>query len=156
MGRDAKAKQERRDQAALMRAGGTTAIHSVRASSVTWSGPLPPPELLAKYDAVQPGFADRIMTMAETQSAHRQALEHMAVSGIVAGDRNGMRYAFALATLLVGAGVWLISQGITIAGVCTLFSVIAAVVIRILRGDKKPPPAQLPPGDGRDKLADGS
>ena len=40
---------------------------SVRAS---FSGPLPPPELLKQYDEVVPGAADRIISMAEAEQAH--------------------------------------------------------------------------------------
>jgi uncharacterized membrane protein len=38
-------------------------------------GPLPPPDALAQYERVFPGLAERIVTMAETQSRHRQTLE---------------------------------------------------------------------------------
>ena len=38
-----------------------------------FSGPLPHPEDLAKYEQVLPGAADRIISMAEQQAAHRQA-----------------------------------------------------------------------------------
>ncbi len=39
------------------------------------SGPLPPPEDLAHYDAICPGAADRIITMAESNMEHRQSME---------------------------------------------------------------------------------
>ena len=39
------------------------------------SGPLPHPSILEEYDRVLPGAAERILTMAESQSNHRQALE---------------------------------------------------------------------------------
>ena len=44
-----------------------------------FSGPLPHPDLLEKYDGVCPGAADRLIGMAETQAAHRQALESRAL-----------------------------------------------------------------------------
>lgn len=42
-------------------------------------GPLPAPEDFAAYDQVVPGAADRILAMAEAQSAHRQQLERFAL-----------------------------------------------------------------------------
>ena len=44
-------------------------------TSVLHAGPIPPPETLARYEEVLPGLADRIMTEAERQQAHRQEAE---------------------------------------------------------------------------------
>nr|DAR22085.1 MAG TPA: putative membrane protein [Caudoviricetes sp.] len=44
-----------------------------------FSGPIPPPEILSGYEQIHPGFADRIISMAEKQSAHRQGLEKIRV-----------------------------------------------------------------------------
>ena len=41
----------------------------------THSGPLPAPEDLAHYDAICPGAANRIITMAENNMEHRQSME---------------------------------------------------------------------------------
>jgi uncharacterized membrane protein len=38
-------------------------------------GPIPPPDLLKKYEDALDGAADRIIKMAEKQSAHRQWME---------------------------------------------------------------------------------
>ena len=40
-----------------------------------WSGPLPSPESLAKYNAVIPNAAERIMAMAEKEMEHRHQRE---------------------------------------------------------------------------------
>ena len=76
-----------------------------------FSGPLPPPEILAKYNKVLAGAADRIISMAEQQSAHRQALERMAVeAGIRDGEaarlwqRRGQTLGFTIAILAIGGG----------------------------------------------------
>jgi uncharacterized membrane protein len=39
------------------------------AKAYSISGPLPPPEVLEKYNQVVPGLADRIITMAEQQAS---------------------------------------------------------------------------------------
>ena len=39
--------------------------------SSQFSGPIPPPEALAKYDSVVPGAAERILKMAENEAAAR-------------------------------------------------------------------------------------
>ena len=40
-----------------------------------WSGPLPPPAALQRYDEVLPGAAERILAMAETEQQHRMEQE---------------------------------------------------------------------------------
>lgn len=44
-------------------------------TSLSVSGPLPPPFILEQYDQIVPGAAERIIAMAEKQAAHRQAME---------------------------------------------------------------------------------
>lgn len=48
-------------------------VSAVQAKS--FSGPIPAPEDLEHYDRICPGFADRILKMAEAQAANRQVLE---------------------------------------------------------------------------------
>ncbi|MBI1739603.1 MAG: DUF2335 domain-containing protein [Acidobacteriales bacterium] len=62
--------EERREAEAIFR----TAVEVSR-----FSGPLPHPEDLAKYEQVLPGSADRIIRMAERQAEHRQNLEKTVV-----------------------------------------------------------------------------
>ena len=48
---------------------------AIKLQKVEFQGPLPPPAVLAQYENIHSGFADRIISMAETQAAHRQSLE---------------------------------------------------------------------------------
>ncbi len=41
----------------------------------SFEGPLPPPEMLGVYEAVSPGAAERIISMAEDQQRHRMSVE---------------------------------------------------------------------------------
>jgi uncharacterized membrane protein len=45
----------------------------------SFSGPLPPPALLAEYEQVLPGLADRIARMAEKEGDSRRALQSRAM-----------------------------------------------------------------------------
>lgn len=47
---------------------------------VSYAGPIPPPAMLARYNEVLPGAAERILKMAEEQSSHRQYLEKAVVN----------------------------------------------------------------------------
>lgn len=47
------------------------------------SGPIPHPDIIKQYEEILPGAADRIISMAENQSSHRQAMEKsMCCSGL--------------------------------------------------------------------------
>ena len=47
--------------------------------SRAYSGPLPSPEALEKYNQVLPGAAERILAMAENQGKHRQDIERKVI-----------------------------------------------------------------------------
>lgn len=50
----------------------------------SYAGPLPPPGMLVQYNEAVPDAADRIIAMAERQSAHREQLETAVVNANVA------------------------------------------------------------------------
>lgn len=65
--------------------------------------PIPPPEILAGYEGILAGSANRILTMAENQSAHRQKMETKVTDNDVLMSRLGLACAFALGLIgLVG------------------------------------------------------
>jgi uncharacterized membrane protein len=53
------------------------------------SGPLPRPQDFEAYNRILPGAADRILTMAETQGAHRQLLERRALTADMIQQATG-------------------------------------------------------------------
>lgn len=88
-----------------------------------FQGPIPPPDLLSGYEAITPGFADRILKMTEDQSTHRYSVETKSIDAdIVIRNRMmnerriGQYMAFFIALLFAGSGVYLISKGIKIEG----------------------------------------
>jgi len=60
---------------------------------MAFQGPIPPPQVLKGYDQLIPGAADRILTMAENQSAHRRQMETKVVDGQIEDDRAERREA---------------------------------------------------------------
>ena len=74
----------------LSQATGQSAAHIISSLSYAFTGPYPPPEMLAAYDKVLPGLADRLVRQAETQTAHRQELERRLLEAEV-DDRSAER-----------------------------------------------------------------
>lgn len=61
-----------------------------------FSGPIPPPDIIEKYERIIPGSADRIITMAEKQAAHRQAMEKKMIESESRDGLLGIIFAFLL------------------------------------------------------------
>ena len=94
-------------------------------------GPMPPPELIAQYEAILPGAAEFFFETLERQSLHRRSLEARVVEANITHEKVGMWLAFVLAMAMVFCGAFLIfedkdSQGLamiggTLAALCGVF-----------------------------------
>ncbi len=73
----------------------------IQHASVEFAGPLPPPGILAGYDGVIPGAANRILIMAEQQHAHRVELERHIVRSDVLRSYAGMMCAVVLSLAII-------------------------------------------------------
>ena len=97
-----------------------------------WSGPTPSPEVLREYDTIVPGAAERIIAMAERQSAHRQNLENKAVDGGNSRAILGSVFGFVIGMAAVGGGIYLAVNGQETGGyavMLTTVSTLAAVFV---------------------------
>ena len=59
-----------------------------------YSGPIPPPESLAKYNDIHPGLAERIITMAESEAIHRRKMESRMTKISIIATILGICFAF--------------------------------------------------------------
>lgn len=105
----------------------STAIATLTHQSVSFSGPLPHPALLAKYNEVIPNGAERIMAMAERQSAHREYLEAQVVAGNVKSQSRGSLYAFIICMVTVIGGFVLIGLGKSVIGISAIIGSLATL-----------------------------
>lgn len=94
----------------------TEKVTTVATSS--FRGPLPPPDALARYEQICPGFADRIVALTEREAENRQQLE-----------RDNMRIAEndAIASRLET------KRGQNLAFGITIVAFVAAVICAYLR-----------------------
>lgn len=133
----------------------------VSVQSVQFQGPLPPPQVLAQYDAALPGCAERIVSMAEAQAAHRRTLESKVIEGKAVTERRGQVFAFMLALVAILGGVWLIDQGKDASGMTAIIGALASLAGAFVYGRRKdaeerrqkradfaPPQFRLPDDDG--------
>jgi uncharacterized membrane protein len=109
-------------------------ITRVRTEIQSFSGPLPPPEVLARYNEVVTNGAERILAMAERQSAHRESLESRVVDGNLAIQKSGSLRAFILALVVILGGIYLMATGKDAWGFAAIVTSLASLVSVFLIG----------------------
>ncbi len=81
-----------------------------------YEGPLPSPEILARYDQVCPGAAERILVMAENQARHRQELEAEVIRSRTRDSRCGIFCGLAIGITSIVCGTVAVIWGHSWAG----------------------------------------
>ena len=102
---------------------GVTAVGSaqmVTSMQMTFQGPLPPAIELHAYEQIVAGAAERIIAMAEKQSAHRMELEKLAVREQLRQSARGQIFA-----LIIGITGILSAAGVALLG----FSSVAIAIV---------------------------
>lgn len=110
---------------------------SLTVQAAAYSGPLPPPEALARYNEILPGAADRIIAMAERQSQHREEIETAVINGNIQEQKRGTRYGFIIAMTVAIGSIYLLATGHAITGSITLFSDLGSLVGVFVYGKKQ-------------------
>lgn len=105
---------------------------SIRKAS-SFSGPIPPPELLKGYNEVIKDGAERIVIMAEKQSSHRMQLEDHAIKEELKQSRLGQVFGFILGIVgLVLAAILAILDHEAIAGIFGTTTILGLVTVFVL------------------------
>ena len=85
-------------------------LQNVSITKAAFSGPLPPPQVLEKYDQIVARSADRIIKMAEEQSQHRRRLESAVVNSEIKNSRMGLHYGLLIGLRLYGTSIGLLVE----------------------------------------------
>jgi len=102
------------------------------------AGPIPAPEVIAGYEKVLPGSADRIIKMAEKEQAHRQKLERRNQLFQTGLTFIGQLFAFSMGMAGVAGGVYLVNNNKSIAGFGVFFTSLGALVGIFFYNRKRP------------------
>ncbi len=112
-------------------------VKVVQTKQVSYSsGPIPSPEILGKYEQITEGLANRIITMAEKQSLHRQLLEKKAVESDIGIRSKGQIFAFILGVMAIVAATILILNGKNLQGFIVLIGSLGALVTAFMYGSQ--------------------
>lgn len=104
--------------------------------SVSFSGPLPHPDILKKFDEVCPGAAKIIIEMANNQSEHRQNLEKNVINSDIKNSRLGLIFGFIIGMSGIIAGALVITVGQVIAGAFLSFISLGSLVGTFVYGSQ--------------------
>jgi uncharacterized membrane protein len=108
-------------------------IRAVVAQS-TYSGPIPPPAHLQRYEEILPGAAERIFAMTEKEQTQRHTWDNRALEGELSYRRLGLVLGVLALLLIVGGVVFLGHEGRTAAGVALAGVGAAGIVGAFING----------------------
>lgn len=97
-----------------------------------FSGPLPPPEVLAGYDEIVPGMAERLLVKFEKQADHRMSLEKRVIDGDVRRSWAGLLLGFTFGVALLVASVYMIANGFAVAGIIVIATELVAIAVALI------------------------
>lgn len=121
--------QQSKIQQAVTAASPPQVQTQVQTVTQAFQGPIPPPDTLQRYDLIIPGAAERILAMAESETAHRHLQEDQAMQANISAqqkqldiaelqtksvfrsDTVGQFLGFAVSLLSIGGAVYLALNG---------------------------------------------
>jgi len=102
--------------------------HIAQVQSVSFQGPLPPPQILKQYYDIVPGCAERIISQFESQVKHRQELEKKVITSDIRQTYFGSTLGFIIALSAIGAGTFLAYIGRPTEGISAIIAALAGIV----------------------------
>jgi uncharacterized membrane protein len=97
---------------------------------------IPPPDILAKYNSIIPGLAERIVAHAEKQSLHRADLERKLLISNIRKSYLGLVFGFLICSLGVGGGIWLTFSGFNLTGIVFSSASLVSLVMSFIYGSQ--------------------
>lgn len=89
-----------------------------RSVSISWSAPIPPPEIFKQYPKE---VQEAIIRQADQQMQHRHSMEKKVLTSHAINSKLGMSYAFIITLAFMVSGVVLLAMGRDIAGLVAVF-----------------------------------
>jgi len=100
----------------------------------SFQGPLPPPSLFGQYDQILPGSADRILSLAEKEQAHRQKWESEVLNAQKSEISRGQWMGFGLSIFALTIAFLCAYFGFPIVATVCISTVLVGIVTAFLRG----------------------
>jgi uncharacterized membrane protein len=98
------------------------------------SGPLPPPRMLAEYEKILPGLADRIVGMAEGDLAHNHQMQSKGLGAEIRERLVGQVGTIAIALMALVVSGWMVSSGHPLPGFILGGATLAGIATVLIGG----------------------
>ncbi len=102
----------------------------------SFSGPIPPPDVLKRYEEVLPGAAERILKMAEEQSAHRRKLETTAINSMDFNSKLGIAAGLFIILACIALAAYCVHRGANLTGLAMVIGSVGGLLGAYLYGKK--------------------
>jgi uncharacterized membrane protein len=110
------------------RNGGQVAVQA------SYSGPIPQAQELAKYEAIIPGAAERILQMAEKNQAHQISIEIKALDAARREARRGQVFALLIALCAFGAAIAAMIMGYPVVASVIGGTTVVSLAVAFIKG----------------------
>jgi uncharacterized membrane protein len=110
----------------------------INAIAVTsYSGPLPPPEVLARFEDLYPGSAKLIIDDFLNESIQRREAERKILPSLIFRQTLGAVSASALGIVGLGGGIWLSHEGRSLSGLSSVLGTLGTLLAIFLYQNRK-------------------
>lgn len=111
-----------------------TSLQQIEISQSPW----PPPDILERYESIQPGSAERLIRLVEQEVEHRRALEARQLRSEIIETHVGQWLAFVVALFTIGVGAYTALHGAQIPGALIGSGGVIGLVTVFIYGRKRP------------------
>lgn len=96
----------------------------------------PSPDQLKNYESVLPGLAQRLISQAEKQTAHRIEIENKLVSSGIRKSTLGLIFGFLIGSIGIGGGFYLTALGFNVIGIIFSSATLVSIVSSFIYGSQ--------------------
>lgn len=122
------------DEAVVPAASAMPVIAATSTTVSTYSGPIPSPDDLARYNDIVPGSGAQLIEWANRQAIHRQEIEKFALRHEAKRSWCGLAAGFVIAMSAIVGGVTCILQGHDVAGASLVGTSLVGLVTSFIVG----------------------
>ncbi|HEY5329183.1 MAG TPA: DUF2335 domain-containing protein [Acidobacteriaceae bacterium] len=113
-------------------------ISRINAVALTsYSGPLPPPEILARFEELYPGSAKLIIDDFLSESVQRREAERKILPSLLFRQTLGAISASLLGIVGLGGGIWLSHEGRSLGGLSSVLGTLGTLLAIFLYQNRK-------------------
>lgn len=105
--------------------------------TTVYKGQLPPPDMLEKFETIQPGFTNRLLKMVEDESLFKREQDRRMLNSFKPSTILGILFAFLSVVIVSAVAVYAIYSGFGGAGASIMATCIVGVIIAFLQRKKR-------------------